>query len=154
MGIGNEIAEMVFRRSPGTDLSAHKSDLQTFNILLALDGKRTLGTIAKEDFYELEMLAAKIEQMLSKGLIESSSGAAGSLEPSFFNQLTAELTQMVGPVAGLLVKESAVKLGHDTNRFPPQKVDALLTALGNFIQDGAKASEFKRRMRSLAGQRG
>jgi hypothetical protein len=150
MAMHNEIKDMVFRRSHGTELSTYKNDLQTFNILLALDGKRTVATIAKEDFYELDMLSAKIEQMLAKGLIESATGMAGNLDQAFFNQLTGELTLMVGPVAGMLVKDNVSKLGHEVSRFPSAKVDALLEALAKFIQDRAKAADFQKRMRVLA----
>ncbi len=154
----SHLADKVFKRSTHTDLSAHKNDLQLFNILLALDGKRSLRTIAKEDFYELDALTAKVEEMMIQGLIESTAGGGavggptGHADQSFFNQLTAELTRMVGPVAGMLIKDTVEKTGHHTGNYPLGNIDELLSELATFIQDEAKSAEFKRQMRALAAK--
>ena len=150
MANSRKMTDRVFRCSSGTNTSAHKNDLQTFNILLALDGKRTVGTIAREDFYDPDVLTAKLEEMLALGLIEPAIGPTGSLDPTFFDQLTDELTLLVGPVAGMLVKDTADTMGHTTANFPSGKIELLLSEIARFIQGEAKAADFQHRMRVLA----
>jgi hypothetical protein len=149
----NEMSEMTFRRAPGTDISKYKSDLQIFNLLMAIDGRRTVGTIAKEDFYDLADLTAKIERLLAKGLIEQVGGAVSYIDPTLIATLTAELTKLVGPVAGMLVKEEAVKLGQSVERISLSRLESLLDGLAGFIQDGKRSADFKRRMMALAGRK-
>lgn len=148
MATTNEIANMTFKTAPGKDLSAFKNDLQMFNILTAMDGMRSVGTIAKEDFYDLNVLAVKVSQLVEMGLLVPVRGVGGgsSIGTEVLKILQSELTKLVGPVAGMLLRDSAKKLGHNLEAFPVGKASELLDMVGKFIQDHSKAVEFKNRM--------
>jgi hypothetical protein len=148
MAITNEIANMTFKTAPDKDFSAIKSDLQMFNILTAMDGMRSVGTIAKEDFYDLDFLAVKVSQLVEMGFLIPIHGTGGgsSISAEVLKILQSELAMLVGPVAGMLLKDNAKKLGHDLNAFPAGKASELLDMVGKFIQNHSKAVEFKKRM--------
>lgn len=65
-----QILGMVFRRSSIVDLSAYANDIKTFNVLFALDGKRSVQTIAREDAFNLDELVDMFNSFLSDGLVE------------------------------------------------------------------------------------
>ena len=64
-----EIGDMVFRLGTNVKLSAYAKDIKTFNVILALDGKRSVKTISQEDLYEPEELAAKVKTLYDQGVI-------------------------------------------------------------------------------------
>lgn len=148
MATTDEIANMTFKKAPGKDFSAFNNDLQMFNILTAMDGVRSVGTIAKQDLYDLNVLAVKVSQLVEMGLLVPVHGAGGgsNINGEAIKALQSELTKLVGPVAGMLLKDSAKKMGHPLEAFPVGKANELLDVVGRFIQDQSKAVEFKNRM--------
>ena len=148
MATTSEIANMTFKKAPGKDFSAFKNDLQMFNILTAMDGVRSVGTIAKQDLYDLNVLTVKVSQLIEMGLLVPVHGAGGgsNIDAETIKVMQSELTKLVGPVAGMLLKDSAKKLGHNLEVFPTGKANELLNVIGKFIQDQGKAVEFKNRI--------
>lgn len=145
MGSNNEMSNMTFRCVAHKDLTSLKSNIQMFNIIMALDGTRSLGTIARDDFYELDDLIEKVNQLLKMGIIEPvhNADAATNLDHSLVNFVKTELTALVGPLSEVLLKDAAANLGHDIANFPTGKVGELLDEVSAFIQDRHKAAEFK-----------
>lgn len=148
MATTNEIINTTFTKAPGKDFSAFKDDYQMFNILTAMDGVRSVETIAKQDFYDLDVLVAKVNQLVDKGLLIPVGWAGGesAIGAEAIKALQSELATLVGPVADMLLKNSAKKLGHDLEAFPMGKANELLDTVSKFIQDQNKAAEFKKRM--------
>ena len=64
-----EIGDMVFRLGTNVKLSAYAKDIKTFNVILALDGKRSVKTISQEDLYDSEELAAQVKALYDQGVI-------------------------------------------------------------------------------------
>ena len=64
-----EIGDVVFRVGNDVKLSAYAKDIKTFNVILALDGKRSVKTISREDRYDPEELAAKVKTLYDQGVI-------------------------------------------------------------------------------------
>lgn len=141
-----EIADMTFRCLPSVNISDHSKNLQVFNLLMAIDGKRSVATIAREDAYDLESLTGKINQLLQMNLIEAVGGAGASMPKTLIAHMASELSAFVGPMAGVLIDECAGKMGHTTNDFPPAKAQTLIEEIAVYIQPKAKADEFKARM--------
>lgn len=64
-----EIGKTVFRRSNNVNMSDFRSDIKTFNVLFALDGKRSVQTIAIEDNFDVDELSKKMKDLYDQGLI-------------------------------------------------------------------------------------
>jgi hypothetical protein len=62
-----EFASIFLQRK---NLNGSNLDVQTFNVFMALDGTRSLGDICREDKYEKNFLAEKIQLLLKMDLIE------------------------------------------------------------------------------------
>jgi hypothetical protein len=65
-----EIGGMVFRRADGVKLSEQAKDMKTFNVLAAIDGKRSVQKIASEDRFDAVQLAEKVKSLYEQGLVE------------------------------------------------------------------------------------
>jgi hypothetical protein len=65
-----EIGKTIFKRSDSVNMSDFRSDIKTFNILFALDGKRSVQTIATEDNFDIDELSNKMKELYDQGLIE------------------------------------------------------------------------------------
>lgn len=153
MASTKEISNMTFKCVQGIDLSGFKDNLQMFNIIAAMDGRRSVSTIAREDFYEVEFLAEKVNELVQQGFLESVHGGvnASVIKLETLKYLQAELTEHVGPVAGILLKNTAAKMGHDINNFPVERVGELLDHISGSIPNQKKAAKFKRSILSRLG---
>ena len=65
-----EIGKTVLKRSNRVNMSDFRSDIKTFNVLFALDGKRSVQTIAIEDNFDIDELSKKMKDLYDQGLIE------------------------------------------------------------------------------------
>lgn len=66
----NDILNMVFQRSAHVNMSRYSNDVKTFNILLALDGKRSVKTVAEQDAYDPDELAAQVKTLYDQKIVE------------------------------------------------------------------------------------
>ena len=64
-----EIGKTIFKRSDSVNMSDFRSDIKTFNILFALDGRRSVQTIATEDNFDIDELSNKMKELYDRGLI-------------------------------------------------------------------------------------
>lgn len=154
MALHAEIENMIFKRVEGKDLSALRNDIQMFNIITAMDGYRTVSTIARENLYETDFLTEKVKQLVRIGLLEPVEGlgdhAVINLEA--IKYLQAELTKLIGPIASKLLNDTAVKMGYDISSISSGEFNELLGQVSLFIQDRGKALDFKRSMMSRFSQ--
>jgi hypothetical protein len=65
--------KLIFQRKSLENLKRVKLDLRTFNVLMAIDGKRSVADIISDDIYDPTFLNEKIQLLLSLGLIEATS---------------------------------------------------------------------------------
>jgi hypothetical protein len=146
MASTKEISNMTFRCVPGRDLSSFKDNLQMFNIIAAMDGRRSVSTVAREDFYEVDFLAEKVNELVQQGFLESVhvGASASAIKLETITYLQDELAKHVGPVAGILLKNTAAKMGDDINNFPVERVGELLDHISSSIPNKGKAAKFKR----------
>ena len=72
----SQVQDIIFRRVDGVDYSMIRNDLKMFNIFLAVDGKRSVKAIAREDAYELDYLFPLIDKMEKMGLLMPIDGAS------------------------------------------------------------------------------
>ena len=85
-----------------------------------------------------------------------SDGISISVPPKFLQELTALLTDAMGPMAALVLRDQAKSLGESLNEFPQGKVRTLLDAVSQEICDETMKRIFQRvasdRMRTFVTQ--
>ncbi len=65
-----EIGKSILKRSDSVNMSDFRSDIKTFNILFALDGRRSVQAIATEDNFDIDELSQKLKELYDRDLIE------------------------------------------------------------------------------------
>ena len=65
-----QIGRTIFKRSAHLNLSDYADDIKSFNVLFALDGKRSVQTIADQDAFDQDDLIKRIKRFSDHGLIE------------------------------------------------------------------------------------
>jgi hemerythrin len=70
------VEDIVFQRVYGANYSNIKNDLKLFNVFFAIDGKKSIKTIATENGYDLEYLSPIIHKLEKMGLLIPKDGAS------------------------------------------------------------------------------
>lgn len=65
-----QIGRTKFKRSAHLTLSDYADDIKSFNVLFALDGRRSVQTIAEQDAFDQDDLISRIKGFYDQGLIE------------------------------------------------------------------------------------
>jgi hemerythrin len=73
----NEFADIIFKRVQGANYQTIRDSLKLFSIYLAIDGRRSVRSIARDDAYELDDLVETIDQFEKLGLIAAVDGSEG-----------------------------------------------------------------------------
>jgi general secretion pathway protein A len=66
--------------------------------------------------------------------------------PSFLNALAAALTEAMGPMAKIVLRDQIKTLGESADRFPHAKIDMLLESVGREILDENMRANFRSQM--------
>ena len=68
------------------------------------------------------------------------------VSPDFFHRMTGELTQVVGPMASMIVRDHVVALGESMEKFPKTRLTELVKVLSEEIGDEKLKSGFRDRL--------
>jgi hemerythrin len=68
-------ADIVFKRVIGANYGHIKRDIRLFNAFFAMDGQRSLKTVAREDNYDLDDLISMVDRIEKMGLLVPVDGA-------------------------------------------------------------------------------
>ena len=71
------VEDIVFQRVYGANYAKIKDDVKIFNVFFAIDGHKSIKTIAQENHYDLEYLSPIIHQLERLGLLIPKDGASG-----------------------------------------------------------------------------
>ena len=119
-----KIGQTVFKRSIHLNLSDFSHDIKSFNILLALDGKRSVQTIATQDAFPLEELATNVKAFYDQGLIEPvvESGLSRGRAKKILDAIIQKRSRGVSAIAKSIKIKIALK-GIDPDSLTPDTPD-------------------------------
>jgi hemerythrin len=72
------VEDIVFQRVYGDNYAKIRDDVKVFNVFFAIDGQKSIKTIARENGYELEYLSPIIHHLEKLGLLIPRDGAAST----------------------------------------------------------------------------
>jgi chromosome segregation ATPase len=72
--------------------------------------------------------------------------AQETMAPSFFDSLIRELTQVLGPMASVVVRDRVASLGESMEKFPKDRVPELLETISQEILDDNGKATFRERL--------
>ena len=107
----SDISNTVFKRSARVNLSDYSGDIKTFNVLFALDGKRSVRTIVAQDAFDADEFAAKLKEFYDRGLIEpvASSPVSRGRAKKLLDAIILKRSRGVGSIAKAIKIKFALK---------------------------------------------
>ena len=141
-----DISALVFRRVVRDDLTEFSFDGQMLNVLVELDGRKSLGEILAKGSLSMSDMREVIGKLLELHLVELVEEAGSILNGDFFDYLNDQLSYAVGPIASVLIEDSVADLGHSISRFPSHRAAELVDLLDRQIKREEKRIVFKRNM--------
>ncbi len=138
-----KLSEMTFIQSKNVNISDLALDIKMLNIVWAMDGSRNLETVAREDAYDLEELAANVQNLVKLGALEVDRTLAGFVDEENLVILTQKLSQAIGPMADILIEDTISDMGYSLSSFPKHNLKQLVDKLALEIQDAQSSEIFK-----------
>jgi hypothetical protein len=112
-------------------------------VLYAIDGNATIHDISQKLHIDLESLKKIIQYLHRLGLIEFVQKTSNA---SIIEFLCNEFTNIVGPVADLIVDELIEDMGYTRASFPKDKIFDLVQNVSLECDDGPEKNTFIQRM--------
>jgi hypothetical protein len=121
-----------------------------WRVLSKLDGTRTVQEVAELLRIPFAYTAKVIYNLHKSGLVELaapvSRPVADLVPAALLNRVTGILTEVIGPMAPLVLKDQIHALGESPDSLPEAKLDDLITLIGREIGDGKLKNKFEESM--------
>jgi hypothetical protein len=140
--ISPRVFQLVVRNEPGEVTL----DKQMLRVIAELDGRRNVGTIARNIGMELGEIKEIISRLLNHNIIALVDVPIPSLKGDFIDYLTDQLSLATGPMAEVLIADAVESLGYDLSSFPKHRVHDLVELLARKIFRDEKRVIFKKNL--------
>ena len=121
-----------------------------WRVLSKVDGTRTVQEVAEVLRIPFAYTAKVIFNLHKSGLVEfiapSSKPGSDLVPPVLFDRLTSILTEVIGPMARLVLRDQIDALGESQDSFPEPKLDELIGLLSKEISDAKLRNKFEESM--------
>jgi len=144
--MSGDLSALVFKRVPAQNLGEFSLDGQMLSILMEVDGRQSMGAIARKLGLSSGAIRPVVSKLLELSLIEADENALSILDGSFLKYLKEELALAVGPIAEVLIEDAAADLGYTPERFPAHRAAELVDLLARQIRREEKMTLFKQNM--------
>ncbi len=144
--MSGDLSALVFKRVPAQNLGEFSLDGQMLSILMEVDGRQSMGAIARKLGLSPGAIRPVVSKLMELGLIEADENAISILDGSFLKYLKDELALALGPIAEVLIEDAAADLGYTPERFPAHRAAELVDLLARQIRREEKMTLFKQNM--------
>ena len=141
--LSGDISPLVFQLSVKNEPGEVTLDKEMLVVIRELDGKKSIGMVAKNIGLELGKLKEIIAKLLTHGIIALVSQSMPMMKEDFFISLTDELSKATGPMAEVLIDEAVTSLDCTQSLFPRHRVQELIDLLAPKIFREEKRAAFK-----------
>ena len=152
--LSGEISEMVFTREIKNDLEKISLDSQMLSVLMEINGESSLIKICQKISMNMSTMRKVIDKLLNLKLITPVQNTISMIGEDFFNALNEQLSFAIGPIAGVLIEDAVMDLGHNLSQVPQHRAAELVGLLDREIMDEEKKLIFKQNMLTLIKQKG
>ena len=140
------VAAMVFKPVIRGEFGQLSLDGQMLSVLMALDGRVTLGQVAQKVGISLVDIRPVITKLINLRLVESIERAVSIVDQEFMDFLIAKMSIAIGPLGEIIVEDGLEELGFNKNNFPSLRTAEVVNFLSQEIQREDKRVEFKQAM--------
>jgi hypothetical protein len=144
--LDRDISPLVFQLSVKKEPGELTLDKPMLAVIQELDGKKSVGMIAKNLGMESGKISEIIAKLLTLKIITLVSESTPILKEDFFVYLTDQLSLATGPMAEVLIDEAIASLGYSVTSFPKHRVQELIDLLVPRIFREEKRAVFKQNL--------
>ncbi|RPH51577.1 MAG: hypothetical protein EHM85_06100 [Desulfobacteraceae bacterium] len=144
--LSGDIALLVFKRMVQSNMGDVSLDSRMLEVLMELDGKKNLGSIAKITGMNTGTLREAVSKLLKLNLVENVEVKGTFLDNEFMGYLNEQLALAIGPVAEVIIEDAVSDLGCKMSQIPSHKSAELIDLLSREIQRNEKKEAFKLNM--------
>jgi hypothetical protein len=144
--LSGDISPLVFQLSVKNEPGVVTLDKEMLTVIQELDGKKTIGMVAKNMGLELDKLKGIIAKLMTHGIIALVNQSMPMMKEDFFIYLTDQLSLATGPMAEVLIDEALATLGYNLTNFPKHRVQELIDLLAPRIFREEKRAAFKQNL--------
>jgi hypothetical protein len=141
--LSGDITSLVFRRVALGNIGDISLDSRMLEVLMELDGKKSLGSIAKKTGINIVSLRDAVTGLMKSNLIEKVETAGAFIDKEFMGYLVKQLALAIGPVAEVIIEDAVSDLGLKISEIPIDNVAELIDYLSGEIQRGERKEAFK-----------
>ena len=144
--LAGDISKLILKRTVRADLGEVSLDSQMLQVLMELDGKKTIGQIAQSLNMSVKSLRTILTKLYQLHLCETVKDSIPALDRSFFNYLSAELSRAMGPIADVVIEDEISDMGENQARFPVHRAAELVDLLSRQILREERKVAFQQAM--------
>ena len=142
--------DLVFGLSAKGNTGAVNLQPDEWQILAQINGNRTITEIVEATGKDEFEVAKILFQLHSVGLLEKTEKSARptyvTIDEKFFEKIEKEFTNVMGPMAPVIIDEAIDELGETRNAFPQDKIAALVEKISHEILEEEKKLQFSQIM--------
>ena len=144
--LSGDISVLVLKGSIKGDLGEFSIDSHMLQVLMQLDGKKNMGTVASSLSIELSTMKMVIAKLAELGLVETPGVTVPAISKEFIDYMIAQLAIAMGPIAAVIFEDEIEEFGGDPTRIPKTHVAELITQLAKEIPRAEKRLKFQQAM--------
>ena len=141
-----DISRMVLRRTVHADLGEVSLDSQMLQVLMELDGKKTVSQVAQSLNMSMKDLRSVLTRLHDLKLCEPAKEKMATLGKDFFDFLSAQLSRAMGPIADVVIEDEISEMGEDAKNFPAHRAAELVDLLARQIMREERKVAFQQAM--------
>jgi DNA-binding Lrp family transcriptional regulator len=141
--LAGDISPLVFQLSVKNEPGELSLDKEMLAIIRELDGKKPIGTVAKNTGLGLDKVREIIAKLLTQGIVALVNQSMAMMKEDFFIYLADQLSKATGPMAEVLIDEAVASLDCSQSNFPRHRVQELIDLLAPKIFREEKRAVFK-----------
>jgi hypothetical protein len=138
------VFKLSSKRAPDEVNLKHDS----WSVLSQIDGKKTVADISNELKMGEYETARNLYSLFSSGLIEVATApqrkAKKIVDGGFFELVEKELSEIIGPVAPVILDEEIKDMGEEKSSFPVERVSLLVEKVSREIADDTQRIAFQK----------
>ncbi len=141
-----DISGLILTRTKRSDLGEFSLDRHMLNVLVELDGQRSVESVAKKVGLDMGTMKRIIFKLAKLRLIEPERKNISTLTREFFDYLSVQLSLALGPIADVLIEEAVTNLDYSKSDFPTHRAAELVDLLAREIRREEKRIIFQQNM--------
>ncbi len=144
--LSGDISALVLKGSIKGNLGEFSLDSHMLQVIMQLDGKKKLGTVASSLNIELATMKMVVAKLADLGLVEKTSPTVPGISKEFIDYMIAQLANAMGPIAEVVFEDEIEEFGGDPAKIPKNRAAELITRLAKEIPREEKRLAFQQAM--------